>query len=102
MNGEKQMEAYVELLQFLPFARKWADALASRNQKRSVYILTAFIEAHEMAQVKILSFMGHNVGGEAEQGDGHPISPERATLTPEEKMVIAESKEQVGRFELYL
>jgi hypothetical protein len=95
INSGKKMEEYLGLLSFLPLSRRWGDALASRNQKRAVYILTAFIEAHETAQVKILSFMGHNVG-ETEHPDGqHPSPTERATLTPEEKMVIAESKEQV-------
>jgi hypothetical protein len=96
INSEKKWEEYLGVFNYLPIPRSWKDSRTSRNQKRAVYILTAFIEAHETAQVKILSFMGHNVG-EAEHGDGghSPPPSERAALTPEEKMVIAESKEQV-------
>jgi hypothetical protein len=79
------------------------DAIASRDEKRAVYILTAFIEAHETAQVKILSFMGHGEEAEeaeqrSEEGGEGVEKAEKApmVMTPEERHVIDESKKLVS------
>jgi hypothetical protein len=78
------------------------DAIASRDEKRAVYILTAFIEAHETAQVKLLSFMGHAEDEEdAEHSEGGAEGKDKAEkapliMTPEERHVIDESKKLVS------
>jgi len=91
--------------------------LLSRREKRSVYILTSFIEAHEHAQVKVQSFLGHDPESRSQRnsrsGSTGGLSGANASaaalamedgadgrshrVTPEETKVIAESKILVER-----
>eukprot|EP01033_Poteriospumella_lacustris_P004262 gene4262-3041_t len=71
----------------LCLSQKATDMLGrieSRNEKRFVYMLTSFIEAHEHAQKKIHAFLGLE-------------DEEVEAATPEELQVIAESKVAVER-----
>jgi hypothetical protein len=65
--------------------------IEARNEKRAVYMLTSFIEAHEHAQRKIHAFIGADE-------DGDPDSPQ----TPEEVRVIGESMDAVRKAKLRL
>jgi hypothetical protein len=91
-NEMDTAEWHVSLLakvpSWVPYAEYLQDVLASVTEKRAIYILTSCIEAHEIAQEKIVSFMGHARPsiGEEPQGDN---------LTPEEVIVLQESKDVV-------
>lgn len=76
------------------------DAIASRDEKRAVYILTAFIEAHEAAQEKLVVFLGHAEEEDGEHGtetEGAADHKSNIIMTPEERHVIDESKKLVSR-----
>lgn len=62
--------------------RYWFGWVKARKEKRIVYMLTSFIEAHEHAQKKIHDFVGQS---------------EDEMLIPEEINVISESKAAVKR-----
>lgn len=78
------------------FVAKIADILASLNQKREIYMLTSFIEAHEEAQKKISSFMGY-----IDDEDTSRESEFRKSLTYGESNVIEESQTLVIIKRLY-
>lgn len=101
---------------FMKTSSKLLASLQARKEKRSCYMLSAFIEAHEHAQKKIHSFLGldeesdihyYSTGGEGQErgsyGDDestnsstHP-SIESRLPCPEEIMVIQESKRAVRK-----
>jgi NhaP-type Na+/H+ or K+/H+ antiporter len=66
------------------FPSKWAGIIEARREKRAVYMLTSFIDAHEHAQWKIHSFVG------LEDEENNEVT------TPEELRVITESKTAVA------
>eukprot|EP01031_Cornospumella_fuschlensis_P033524 gene33524-40559_t len=77
--------------------------LEARQEKREVYMLSAFIEAHEHAQKKIHSFLGldSNLGNTFDQGGGSQSSNRQSVSEldelpcPEEVHVIDESRKAV-------
>jgi NhaP-type Na+/H+ or K+/H+ antiporter/polyhydroxyalkanoate synthesis regulator phasin len=90
----------------------WLDREEARRDKRAVYMLTAFIEAHEHAQKKLHQFLGglldnehHDVGDYHapeippidSPGDHQTILSDQLTATPEETKVLTESKDAVNR-----
>lgn len=97
----------------------WLDKDEARRDKRAVYMLTAFIEAHEHAQKKLHNFLAglidehhqHDGAGDYQAPPAPPESPasptdhdadgtvvsEQLTATPEETKVLAESKDAVRR-----
>lgn len=85
------MRVLTKLSWWAPFLGHITDVVASRNEKREIYMLTSFIEAHQIAQEKIVAFMGHP-GGHLEKEDDEGDASE---LTPEEKTVLKESRELV-------
>ena len=95
MDNAKWQQGIVEKITdffpiWFPFFGRLADVTSSRNEKRAIYILTSFIDAHTAAQGKISSFMGHGAGGrESDEGTA------RDTFTPEERNVIADSQRLV-------
>jgi hypothetical protein len=100
LDNAKWMEGllfgvYDRLPSWFPIFGHLSDVTASRNEKRAIYILSSFIEAHEHAQSKIRAFMGHSSGivGDNESDDEGSV---RETLTPEEKIVVAESQSLVS------
>lgn len=60
----------------------------ARKEKRSVYLLTAFITAHEHAQKKIHSFVD-----EMEEDE----ETTESAITPEEKFILAQSEQVVQK-----
>lgn len=62
---------------------KMLSRIEARREKRAVYMLSSFIEAHEHAQTKIHSFLGL---------EDEELEPQ----TPEEMQVISESKSAVS------
>lgn len=76
--------------EFVPAFGHLRDVFAARNEKRQIYMLTSFIEAHEVAQVKIVTFLGHTLPSLSDDEDA-----EDAVLTPEERTVLKESREMV-------
>lgn len=95
----------------------WLDKDEARRDKRAVYMLTAFMEAHEHAQKKLHNFLAglvddhhhHDGVGDYQAPPAPPDSPasptdhdgngtvisEQLTATPEETKVLAESKDAV-------
>jgi NhaP-type Na+/H+ or K+/H+ antiporter len=77
--------------------------LETRKEKREVYMLTSFIEAHEHAQSKIHKFLGYDEenegeGEDSEKQENNNTENEAAsnqTHTIEETQVIEESKRAV-------
>lgn len=63
---------------------KWAGKIEARREKRAVYMLSSFIDAHEHAQWKIHSFVG------LEDDENNEVT------TPEELRVMTESKTAVA------
>jgi hypothetical protein len=76
---------------------RFLSFLETRREKREVYMLTSFIEAHEHAQSKIHKFLGLD---EEEGEDGNRT--EALPQTPEEAKVIAESSMAVRLLVLFL
>jgi hypothetical protein len=66
---------------------KMLSRIEARREKRAVYMLSSFIEAHEHAQMKIHSFLGL---------EDEELEPQ----TPEEMQVISESRSAVSMFYL--
>lgn len=64
---------------------KMLSRIEARREKRAVYMLSSFIEAHEHAQMKIHSFLGL---------EDEELEPQ----TPEEMQVINESKSAVSSY----
>jgi len=65
--------------------------LASKREKRSVYLLSAFIEAHEHAQKKIHAFVwpeGEGEGGEAGDDEASHTIPEEARVKADSVAVV--------------
>lgn len=94
---EKEFDAadyQVELMAMLPACTPYVghliDVFSSRNEKREIYMLSSFIDAHEVAQRKIVTFLGHAPLAGAEEEDEID-----SDLTPEEKTVLKESRMQV-------
>ncbi|CAM9121030.1 unnamed protein product, partial [Ectocarpus fasciculatus] len=84
---EKEFDAadyQVELMGMLPACTPYVghliDVFSSRNEKREIYMLSSFIDAHEVAQRKIVTFLGHAPLAGAEEEDEID-----SDLTPEEK-----------------
>lgn len=87
----------------------WLAFFVTRREKRAVYILTAFIEAHEIAQRKITAFLGggmergasfgENPAAEDPAANSNPYNPGASGhgQTPEEAKVIQESQRCVQR-----
>ena len=91
--AEWQVAAMSKIPSCIPYIGHLTDVIAARNEKREIYILTSFIEAHEVAQHKIVGFMGHSVTiPEDDEDDDEGYG---AGLTPEEKTVLRESRELV-------
>lgn len=95
INGLRDWNAIEEHLEYVPFYIKllmnlfgasWGFSTGflawflSRREKRAVYILTSFIEAHEHAQSKIHAFLG-----------GGAVQDDVSAQTPEELRVKTES-----------
>jgi NhaP-type Na+/H+ or K+/H+ antiporter len=72
--------------------------LETRKEKREVYMLTSFIEAHEHAQSKIHKFLDLE-SDEMEDGARPDDENAMSVQTPEEKLVIEESKRSVIQYE---
>jgi NhaP-type Na+/H+ or K+/H+ antiporter len=77
--------------------------LRSRNEKREVYMLSAFIEAHEHAQNKIHSFLGLGDPARKDEETGEEMvdrvessNTDTDLPCPEESVVIEESKRAVS------
>ena len=69
--------------------------LETRKEKREVYMITSFIEAHEHAQSKIHKFLGI----EMDEMEDEPTEEQaEQSQSPEELQVIEESKRAVSRF----
>lgn len=68
----------------LGYSTYYLGKLEARREKRAVYMLTSFIDAHEHAQSKVHEFISVDVEGEESQ------------QSPEELKVIEESKEAVS------
>lgn len=91
-ENEKKLLAFLALMdrvvntycvfEFTKF-KYWFGWAKARKEKRVVYMLTSFIEAHEHAQKKIHDFVGETDDDEL--------------LIPEEMHVIAESRGAVNR-----
>jgi hypothetical protein len=79
--------------------------LETKKEKREVYMLTSFIEAHEHAQSKIHKFLGYDEENEGEDSEKHENNTEEATAsqthTIEETQVIEESKRAVKKHILF-
>lgn len=69
----------------LGYSTYYLGKLEARREKRAVYMLTSFIDAHEHAQSKVHEFISADVEGE-----------EESQQSPEELKVIEESKEAVS------
>eukprot|EP01034_Spumella_vulgaris_P022553 gene22554-28687_t len=118
-QGEWLMEMLSGLENHLPdcclsLSSKIIGRLESKNEKRAVYMLTSFIEAHEHAQRKIHEFIGVEEDDEEDDEDDDkavpaasgaakttpdpPKGPSPDVLrTPEEIRVVNESRMVVAR-----
>ena len=85
-----QIEALSYIPECTPLLGHLHDVLAARNEKREIYMLSSFIEAHETAQVKIVTFLGHTLSAVGQDEDA-----EESELTPEERIILKESREVV-------
>lgn len=72
-------------------ATNFLGRLEARKEKREVYMLTSFIEAHEHAQKKIHAFLSMMDEENSKDGESEAIQ------SPEEIKVISESKEVVEK-----
>jgi hypothetical protein len=93
-GATQQENALAMIPECAPFLGHLHDVFAARNEKRQIYMLTSFIEAHEVAQTKIVAFLGHApppaLAGERDE------DAEESELTPEERTVLKESREVVS------
>lgn len=64
--------------------------IEARNEKRFVYMLTSFIEAHEHAQKKIHAFLG------LEEEDVEAATPEELKVIEESKTVVSKAKQRLN------
>lgn len=92
---------------FTPFIQKLLLKVTSRHDKRCVYMLSAFIKAHTFAYKKIHSFLSFtDDDSEGEKSDydvyesdseskKHKFHVPEDQLTPEEKLVMKQSKKIV-------
>lgn len=72
--------------------------LETRKEKRDVYMLTSFIEAHEHAQAKIHDFLG--LDGNVLHKTVVPQTPEEAKVISESKLAVEEAKQRLQHMDL--
>lgn len=92
-SAARQVKLLSHIPECTPYLGHMTDVLASRNEKRAIYVLTSFIEAHEVAQTKIVTFLGHTYPEGGSKASDEEL--EDSDLTPEEKTVLRESRSQV-------